>query len=230
VQSAENRRDAAHTLESRLAPPEAVAKQENERVARQEYRQQQAAKPSDILLDEMRQPRTAVDPESHARADNQLPSKGANGFGAGSGNRVGGSISSEKKESLDTSDAGRDLDTTKSDREIPEGETGIGGRSAALPPPPPAPAPAASRAKAAAPAPASAPAASMEATAQPALQKDNNQPAQFSYTVSTLKLLSSATATPDGKDIWRFGEHGGITHSGWREAPGNHKPPRWLPR
>ena len=215
VQIAENRRDAAPTLESRVAPPEAVAKQENEMVARQEYRQQPAAKPSEILLDEMRQPRT-VDPESHARADNQLPSKGANGLGAGSGNRVGGRISSEKKESLGTSETGTDLDATKSDREILEGETKIvaGGLPAAPSPPPPAPAPAAARAKAAAPALATAPAASsVEVTAQPVLQKDNNPPAQFSYNVSTLKLLSSATATPDGKDIWRFGEHGGITHS-----------------
>ena len=211
---AENRRDAAPALESRLAPSEAVAKQENERVARQEYRQQQAAKPSDIF-DEMRQPRAAVDPESHAPAGNQLPSKGANEFGAGSGNRVGGRISSEKKENLDNSVA-RDLDATKSDREILEGETRIvtGGLPAAPPPPPPAPAPAAVRAKAAAPAAASAPeASSAEATAQPVLQKDNNQSAQFSYAVSTLKLLSSTAATPDGKDIWRFGEHAGIIHS-----------------
>jgi hypothetical protein len=214
VQIAENRRDAAPTLESRVAPPEAFAKQENESVARQEYRQQQTAKPSDILLDEMRQPRTGVDPESHARGDKEPPSKGANGFSAGSGNRVGGRISSEKRESLDMSEAGTDLDATKSDRQILEGETKIvaGGLPAA--PPPAAPAPTAARAKAAAPALAAAPAASSaEVTGQPALQKDNNPPAQFSYNVSSLKLLSSTTATPDGKDIWRFGEHGGIAHS-----------------
>jgi len=213
AQIAENRRDATPI-------PEAVAKQENEMVARQEY-QQQGAKPSGMLRDEMRQ-RTAVAPESHAPAGNQLSSsepkiarKGANGFGAGSGNRVGGGISTEKKENLDTSVAG-DLDATKSDRKTLESETRIvtGGLPAAPPPPPPAPAPAAMRAKAASPAPASAPEASSgEATAQPVLQKDNNQSAQFSYTVSTLKLLSSTTATPDGKDIWRFGEHGGIIHS-----------------
>jgi hypothetical protein len=212
VQIAENRRDAPSSLDSRLAPPEALAKQESERVAQQAYRKQQAAKPSDILLDEMRQPRTAVDPESHARANKELPSKGANGLGAVSGNEVGGRISSEKKESRDASEAATDLDATKSGRAILEGEAKIvaGGSGAVPPSPPPAPA----RRKAVEPALAAAPAASgVEVADQPMLQKDNNSPAQFSYSVSTLKLLGSTAATPDGKDIWRFGEHGGIAHS-----------------
>jgi hypothetical protein len=220
VEMAENRRDAAPAPEfpSPGSPP--VAKQKNEIAPREEYRQQRVAPPTDMLHDEVRQSRVAAEPQANSSADRKLaapaaspPPKIAGGAAGPVGGRVPadiGGISAEKKKDFDASDKAV-LDATKTSPDLPDREINSRTVAGGLPAAPSPAAPAPSRGKAAAP---SAPAASsIEVAAQSVLNKEENQPTQFSYAVSTLKLLSFTAVAPDGKDIWRFGEHGAIAHS-----------------
>ncbi|HEY1422641.1 MAG TPA: YCF48-related protein, partial [Candidatus Acidoferrum sp.] len=52
-----------------------------------------------------------------------------------------------------------------------------------------------------------------ESTNLASRQKDEKQLATAARNVFALKTLQSVAASSDGKNIWRFGEHGAITHS-----------------
>jgi hypothetical protein len=241
VQIAENRNQAAPAPEAVPAAPEPRTKQKSSVNAPEDNRRQQSLRRSDVLRDQAPASRSANQPPAGADGSRPafalrkaLPRSVGEGAGAGAGGRLGGRIGaraseagplaaakpSAKKEDLDANDkiASYSYETgPEPQKSEVQSLAAVGGVPAAAPPPPPA-----SSAPKAAPVPSAsqtvevtgqAVSESVEVSSSAAQLKDEKQLALTARNVLALKSLQSAATSPDGKNIWRFGEHGEIAHS-----------------
>jgi len=231
TQIAENRGDAARTPPFPAAKPEPMMKQKSENLAREESRGEFKAysgPPSSAgLHDEMQNFRKSAPPPAHPNADKKARSSTPLAAAPKvlspkrqSDDRLSpaeaGKLSAKTEKSdvpseraaLDSVEVtGRDIQNLEPEPQSVAGAARGAGTPAA--PPAPSPQPALSRTKAAAQTQASA----AEVMGASRLNKDANQPALYDNAILSVAALPSVAATSDGRNIWRFGQHGAIAHS-----------------
>jgi len=237
TQIAENREDNAAARDSFAAPaepqiaPQATPKQKDDDLAARVPRQQTPKPAPSVLLDELQHLRSKAEPPKDSKEEKKsAPSmKLATPTIAGNANTAqsGGRISAvEQSKNLAKTKSGVAADKSgvagslQNERDAQQLQsiqaqtgavaTGAPAVPASSPPLPPAAPQSASRQITATAAPQAA-TETVEVTSAPK-KKEANLPV-MSRNVIDLALLPSGMVASNGKNIWRFGEHGAIAHS-----------------
>jgi hypothetical protein len=223
TQIAENRDDhAARESYSAPAAPQPNAKQQEDSLPA-EAPQRQRAK-SSIVRDEEENSRAQAEPPEHLKNEKKSVPPVASPsptFSAGTGqaagriSAVGAGKGLAKTENLGAASKATSADSLQAraaaeNKPASRDVAGIGG-TAAAPPAPPFP-PSSSQVVVT----EAAPMASTETVEVSPLRKskDADSPVASQNGFSKLELLPSGGIAQSGKSIWRFGQHGAISHSG----------------
>jgi hypothetical protein len=219
VQIAENRSDAPQTPPAQSAETEAVTRQKSENLGREELKEQPRAPDSTVLRDEFDNSRKMAPSAAPMSADKKasssvslVPSKPVNPE-LQSENRASpaeaGKVTPKPEKSDVTSQSApldfsqvttRDIQNNGSKQQMVAGMVSQPATPQASP----------SRTKAGQPQSGTAEAGGASSLI---LNKDVNERAVYNNAFLNVGALSSVAAAPDGKSIWRFGEHGTIAHS-----------------